>query len=136
LAYAGGSLAIAGNSRVVSDGALRVPLPRGWSGSVGPGFQGKHPVAWIVLGNFALASDAARREGGPRVPTGKALVTIGDFVVSETSRRWPVVRTLEAPRSGWLRVRFAGRAVVVSVRYGLESDRPAVARILAGVTRS
>jgi hypothetical protein len=126
--------------RAVSDGALRVPLPPGWAGSVARGMQGSHPVAWILAGDFALPARAAASEGTPRVPAGRVLVVIGDFFPAGSSRRWRKVAALSPPRGrSWRRVRFADRALVVTVRFGSRPTAKAVRsaeRVLAGVTRA
>jgi hypothetical protein len=68
-----GSSAAADSDRLVLDGALRVPLPSGWFGSVGPGMQGTHPVAWIACLLRSDASDHVARRvprlccGGTRI---------------------------------------------------------------------
>jgi hypothetical protein len=66
------------------------------------------------------------------------LVMIGDFFPAGPSLRWRTVTALPLPRGReWERVRFAGRALVVQVRFG---SRPTAAsvhraeRLLAGVT--
>lgn len=144
LVFAGAAFASAGVPRAVSDGVLRVPLPSGWVGSVGPGWQGTHPVAWILAGNFPFPSADARHEGTPIVPAHKVLITIGDFFLTGRSLHWRVVKRLRVPRNllrengRWWRVRFAGRAVVLSVRFGSQPDAAAVARadrVLAVVAR-
>jgi hypothetical protein len=123
--------AAADTGRLVSDGALRVPLRSGWFGSVGPGLEGTHPVAWILVANFRLPADAARHEGIPRVPRGKVVVAIGDFFPDGASAHWRVVDNLRVPRaqlvrSGrWWRVRYAGRAVTISATFG-SRPRPAL----------
>lgn len=122
-----------------------VPLLSGWSGSVGPGVQRGHPVAWILVGNFRFAGDyAATHEGAPSVPAGKVLISIGDFVPDGASRHWMRVRRLQlaqrritARAVSW-HVRFAGRAVRLTVRFG---TRPSVRTVrlansvLGSVTR-
>jgi hypothetical protein len=129
---------------VVSDGFLRIPLPARWVGSVGPGWQGTHPVAWILLGDFPFPSDAATHEGSPNVPAHNMLITIGDFFPTSQSLRWPAVKQLRVPRDPlrqngqWRRVRFGGRAVVLRVNFGSKPNAAQIARadrILAAVTR-
>jgi hypothetical protein len=115
--------ASAGSGRTLSDGSLRVPLAAGWRGSVGRGWQGAHPVAWILLGDFRLPVGAARHEGAPAVPRSKVLLTIGDFFPAGPSAHWSVVRKLRMPhrliRVGhcW-RVRYDGRALAIKVTFG------------------
>jgi hypothetical protein len=113
----------AGRSRLVTDGVLGIPLPNGWFGSVGPGFQGEHSVAWILAGNFRFPSDAAQHEGGPSVPPHMLLIAVGDFVVTKSSLRWPSVVALRLPTSVrqprvFSHVRFDGRAVELEVEFG------------------
>ena len=135
-------------SAAVSDSVLTVPLPRAWSGSVGPGTQlvaGKpHAVAWILVGNFSFPSDAARHEGGPAVPAHKLLISLGDFVLSRQSRQWPRVGQLHLPqlragqRSASWNVRFGGRALRLNVRFGsppLVAEVALTNRVLATVRR-
>jgi hypothetical protein len=131
----------AGRSRVVTDGVLGIPLPDAWFGSVGPGFQGGHPVAWILAGNFSFPSDAARHEGGPSVPPHRLLIAVGDFVVTKSSLGWPAVGRLRLPASRRQQrvsshVRFKGRAVVLEVEFGSKPRAATVAlanQILASV---
>jgi hypothetical protein len=107
--------------------------------------QGSHPVAWGLAGNFPLVADAASQEGTPRVPAHRVLIVIGDFFPSGASLRWPRVTALRVPRSlmkrngAWWRVRFAGRAVSVGVRFGSAPTVTTMARVeqvLAGVERA
>ncbi len=109
--------------RVVTDGVLGVPLGNGWFGSVGPGFQGAHSVAWIVAGNFRFPSNAAQHEGGPSVPPHRLLIAVGDFVVTKSSLGWPSVGRLQLParvhkQRVFCHVRFKGRAVIFEVEFG------------------
>jgi hypothetical protein len=119
---------------------LCIPLARGWSGSVGPGVAGARPAAWLLAGNFPFPADAATHEGTPSVPAGKVLISIGDFPVDSVSLHWPRVARLRLPRSvptrrivTW-RVRFSGRAVMLSVHFGSKPD-PAI-RSAANATLS
>jgi hypothetical protein len=103
---------------------LCVPPAPGWSSSIGPGVVAGRPAAWILVGNFSFSADAAAREGAPRVPRGKVLVSIGDFPIVAASDHWRPVERLTLPRPlttkrlvSW-RVRFAGRAVSLGVRFG------------------
>jgi hypothetical protein len=134
------ALVLAPGASAVSDGTLRIPLPPGWAASVAHGMQGTRPVAWILAGDFAVPAGAAGSEGAPRVPSEHVLVVIGDFFPAGPSLRWRAVTALSPPRGrAWERVRFAGRALVVQVRFG---SRPTAAsvhsveRLLAGVTRA
>jgi hypothetical protein len=135
--------AAAGTGRVVTDRILRVPLPAGWSGSVGPGRQGTHPVAWILAASFALPAGAAGHEGVPPVPRSKVLLAIGDFYPTARSARWPLVKSLRMPgrliRSGrWWQVRYAGRALAIQATFGSRPSRQLVSeveRVLASVHR-
>lgn len=140
---AGSPLATADAPRAVFDGVLRFPLPSGWVGSVGPGWQGTHRVAWILVGDFAFPSDAATHEGTPNVPARKVLITIGDFFATDRAQHWPTVKQLRVPRNPlrqngrWWHVRFRGRAVVLCVHFGSKPDAATVAgadRVLAAVT--
>jgi hypothetical protein len=135
--------ASAGRGRAVSDGILRLPLPTGWDGSVGQGWQGSHPIAWILAGDFHLRAGAARREGGPGVPRSKLLLTIGDFFPAASSARWPVVNTLRMPhgliRAGhWWRIRYERRALAIKVTFGSPPSHRLVLhveKVLASVRR-
>jgi hypothetical protein len=131
------------SARALSDGVLRVPLPRGWSGGLGRGVERGQPVSWMMVGNFAFAADyPATHEGTPTVPSGKLLIVLGDFIVVGPARHWPSARRLRVPSKprrlsnvSW-NVRFAGRALRLSVHFG---SRPTPAtivlanRILTGV---
>lgn len=106
--------------------------------------QAGHPVAWILAGDFRFSSDAAKHEATPDVPAHKALISIGDFVLTRRAAHWPAVKRLRVPRNplrqdgSWWRVRFAGRAVVLKVQFGSNPDRAAIARadrFLAAVRR-
>jgi hypothetical protein len=115
---------------------LCIPLARGWSRSVGPGVAGGKPAAWLLAGNFPFPADAATREGTPPVPRGKVLISLGDFPVDSGSARWSRVARLRLPRFvgrvvSW-HVRFSGRAVMLSVRFGSKPD--AQIRRLANAT--
>jgi hypothetical protein len=112
--------------RSITDGVLRVPVPHGGTGSINPGFQRGRPVAWILVGNFRFPADwgTKHREGTPTVPGDGILVTIGDFIPDGYSSGWPSVRRLHLPSVpaasrvvSW-NVRFAGRAVRLSVQFG------------------
>jgi hypothetical protein len=70
------------------------------------------------------------------------LITIGDFFPTSRSLHWLAVKQLRVPRNPlrqngwWWRVRFRGRAVVLSVRFGSKPDAATVARadrVLAAV---
>jgi hypothetical protein len=112
--------------RTITDGVLRVPVPRGGTGSVNPGFQENRRVAWILVGNFRFPADwgARHREGTPTVPSDGILVVVGDFIPHAYSSGWPSVRRLHLPSAPaasrvvtW-NVRFAGRALRLSVQFG------------------
>jgi hypothetical protein len=145
LLVAAGAIASGPGNHVVSDGILRVPLAKGWSGSVGHGTESGRPVAWILVGDFAFpATYAASHEGIPSVPRRKLLISIGDFIVTGPATHWRRTRTLRLPRDAARRravawhVRFAGRAVLVSVHFGSRPTSAALARCnraLAGVRR-
>jgi hypothetical protein len=143
LLLAAGAIASGHGDHVVSDGILRVPLADGWSGSVGHGTESGRPVAWILVGDFAFpATYAATHEGIPAVPRRKLLIAIGDFVLVPPATHWQATKRLRLPPNparyrtiAW-HVRFAGRAVLLSVRFGSRPTSAAVARcnrVLAGV---
>ena len=103
---------------------LCIPAERGWFGSVGPGVTAGHSAAWLLTGNFRFPADAAKHEATPSVPRGKALISIGDFPLTGRSLHWPRVQRLRLPQRrlahrvvSW-HVRFAGRAVPLSVHFG------------------
>jgi len=141
--------AVAGSTaRTVSDGILRVSLPRGWSGAVGPGTQivaGRpHSEAYILMASFRLASDAAMHEAQPTVPPHEVLISLGDFVLTGATLRWPRLQTLETPthrsskRTMSWHGRFAGRAVRLVVTFGSKPDARSfvsVDHVLASVRR-
>jgi hypothetical protein len=133
----------AASGQTVSDGILRVPLPSGWRGSVGRGWQGTHPVAWILAGDFRLPAEAAGHEGAPAVPRSKVLLTIGDFFPAGPSGHWSVVKKLRMPhrliRAGhWWRVRYDGRALAIKVTFGSRPTAHLVSQVetvLASIRR-
>jgi hypothetical protein len=104
--------------------ALCFPRQRGWFGSVGPGVVNARPAAWVLFGNFWFPADAAGKEANPSVPPGKVLIALGDWPVVRPYDRWRRVRQLRLPRRGAAKrvvrwhVRFAGRAVFLTVRFG------------------
>jgi hypothetical protein len=124
----------------VSDGALEATLPPGWTTSIGQGFYRTHPQAWMLIGDFHLSHRAAQHEGGPKAPTGRVLLTVGDFFAEGPSRSWQAVPSLSMPqaliKSGrWWSVRYAGRALSIKVSFG-SAPTPAlihqVQRLLRG----
>jgi hypothetical protein len=132
--------------RSITDGVLRVPVPHGGTGSINPGFQEGRPVAWILVGNFRFPADwgARHQEGMPTVPSDGILLVVGDFISDEYSSDWPSVQRLHLPsppRASHLvswNVRFAGRALRLSVQFGSVPDerRRALANaLLAGIRR-
>jgi hypothetical protein len=87
------------------------------------------PAAWVLFGNFWFPSDAAGHEGIPSVPPGKVLIVLGDWPVVRPYDHWRRVRRLGLPRHStgkrvvsW-HVRFAGRAVSLTVRFGSAPTR-------------
>ncbi len=67
---------------------LRLSRPPGWSNSVGLGVVNSRKAAWLLLGDFWFPPDAAGHEGGPSVPAGKILISIGDFPVVAAFAHW------------------------------------------------
>jgi hypothetical protein len=107
---------------------LCIPPARGWFSSVGTGVSAGRPAAWLLAGNFRFPADAAEHEGTPSVPRGKVLISIGDFPLAGRSVQWRSVKQLRLPRRplahrmiSW-HVRFAGRAVSLSVHFGSTPD--------------
>jgi hypothetical protein len=133
-------------TRQITDGVLRVSVPSGGTGSINRGFQGRRPVASILVGSFRFPSDwgAQHREDTPTVPRDDFLIAIGDFVNASYSSDWPSVGRLHLPslRStarvvSW-NVRFGGRALRLSVQFGSVPDeqrRALVNVVLASVRR-
>jgi hypothetical protein len=118
-----------------SDGILRFRLPCGWTFSFGPGIERGENAAWVLLGNFPFPDDyAATHEGAPDVPKNALLVGIGDMSLRAHPEAldWPSVQRLRLPtpriegRSFLWRVRFAGRALTITVRFGSEPTTEAV----------
>jgi hypothetical protein len=109
--------------------ALCIPTGRGWFGSVGPGVVDWHSAAWVLVGNFWFPADAAGHEGNPAVPPGKVLISMGDFPVVSAFAHWRRVRRLRLPRNSTAKravswhVRFASRAVFLSVSFGSAPSR-------------
>jgi len=138
-------LAGASGHRFVSDNVFRVPLLRGWSGSVafGGGPPGP-PPAWMEVGNFFFPSNyASTHEGAPSVPPRRVLISFLDFQAVGVSLHWQRVTRLRLPQQtsvkrlvSW-RVRFNGRALVLYVRFGSVPDahtRALANAVLASVT--
>jgi hypothetical protein len=130
--------------RTITDGILGIPLARGWTGSVGPGVQAGHRVAWIIVGDFRFPSDwgPGHREGTPSVPRKRLLIALGDFFPDEYSAHWRRVRKLRLParidgrRLVVWKTRYAGRALRLSVQFGSSPDAQTIARandVLRGV---
>ena len=109
--------------------ALCFRVERGWFGSVGAGVVDARAAAWVLFGNFRVPADSAGNEGGPSVPPGKVLIALGDWPVVSPDTRWPHVRRLRLPRDAAAKrvlrwhVRFAGRAVFLTVRFGSAPTR-------------
>jgi hypothetical protein len=130
--------------RGLTGATLCMPLPRGWFGSVGSGISGNRPAAWLLAGDFRFPSDAAAHEGLPSVPPRRVVISVGDFPLFPWSRHWPRVERLQLPVAQersllvrW-RVRFSGRDVPLTVRYGSKptaSERALVNRRLAAIRR-
>jgi hypothetical protein len=133
-------------ARSITDGVLRVPVPHRGTGSINPGFQKGRSVAWILVANFRFPADwgAKHREGTPTVPSDGILVTVGDFIPDAYSSGWPSVRRLHLPSApaasravSW-NVRFAGRALRLSVQFGSvpnAGSRALANALLAGIRR-
>ncbi|HEX4035235.1 MAG TPA: hypothetical protein VHX66_12405 [Solirubrobacteraceae bacterium] len=127
----------------VSDGLLRAALPPGWSASVGPGFYLTHREAWVLVGDFRIPPGAAQNEGSPSVPSGRVVVTIGDFFPQGRSREWRTATSLQIPRAFIVSSRrwsvlYAGRAVSIKVIFGSGPTAAlvrVVQRLLRGVRR-
>jgi len=88
----------------------------------------------VLLGDFRLPPGAAHHGGVPNVPSGRALVTIGDFFPQGPSSHWRTVSSLRMPRafiltSRWWSVRYAGRAVSVKVTFGSAPTEMLVRRV-------
>jgi len=109
--------------------ALCFRAERGWFGSVGPGVVNARPAAWVLFGNFWFPADAAGQEGTPSVPPGKVLIGLGDWPFVRPYDHWRRVRRLRLPRRAAAKrvvrwhVRFAGRAVFLTVRFGSTPTR-------------
>ena len=77
------------------------------------------------------------------MPSGKVLVTIGDFFPQGPSSHWRTVTSLSMPRafvitSRWWSVRYAGRALSIKVTFGSGATDTLVhqvQRLLRGVQR-
>jgi hypothetical protein len=127
-----------------ADGAtLCIPLASGWYGSVGFGYVRRESAAWLLAGNFRISRDAATRKGLPDVPRGRILIALGEFPIEEHSTRWARVTRLSVPQRTESKtvkrdVRFAGRAVRLTVRFGSRptaTTRSLVNEVLARVHR-
>jgi hypothetical protein len=87
------------------------------------------PAAWVLFGNFWFPANAAGNEGAPSVPSGKVLIALGDWPVVRPYGRWRRVERLRLPSRGAAKqvvrwhVRFAGRAVLLVVRFGEAPSR-------------
>jgi hypothetical protein len=128
----------------ITGATLCLPLPSGWFGSVGSGISGHRPAAWLLAGDFRFPSDAASHEGLPSVPPHRVVISVGDFPLFPWSPHRPRVERLHLPASTrpsllvrW-RVRFSGRDVPLTVRYGSKpttTERALVNRRLAAIRR-
>jgi hypothetical protein len=116
----------------LSTGTLRLQIPCAWSDSIDPGFVGNRPAAWLMAGNFHFP--AVTGEATPRVPSRGALFVIGDFPLAgrPAAREWPRVRHLDLPstqlvgrETSW-QVRFKGRALLLTVTFGLHASEETV----------
>jgi hypothetical protein len=109
--------------------ALCFSVERGWYGSVGPGVVNARPAAWVLEGNFWFPADSAGHEGNPSVPQGRVLIALGDFPVVRRYNRWRRVGRLRLPQHATAKrvvswhVRFAGRALFLTVRFGSAPTR-------------
>jgi hypothetical protein len=130
--------------RGIIGATLCVPLPPGWFGSVGTGIAVRRSAAWLLAGDFRFPSDAATHEGLPFVPPHRVIISVGDFPLFPPARQWPRVERLHLPpakqpsRLVTWRVRFSGRDVRLTVRYGSRptaSERALVNRRLAPIRR-
>jgi hypothetical protein len=130
--------------RGITGATLCVPLPPGWFGSVGTGIADRRSAAWLLAGDFRFPSDAATHEGLPFVPPHRVIISVGDFPLFPRLRRWPRVERLHLPpakqpsRLVTWRVRFSGRDVRLTVRYGSRptaSERALVNRRLGAIRR-
>lgn len=109
-----------------SDGSLRLRVPCRWTFSIGVGMEGRERAAWILTGNFPFPDDYATHKGTPDVPRDGVLIGIGDLTVGghPEAVAWPSVRRLHLPTRqirgreiSW-RVRFSGRALMLSIQFG------------------
>ena len=97
----------------------------------------------MLLGDFRLPLGAARHEGAPTVPSGRVLVTIGDFFPQGASSHWRTVTSLRVPRAfivtgRWWSVQYSGRALSIKVTFGSSETEALVhqvRRLLPGVRR-
>jgi hypothetical protein len=107
----------------LTDNVLCMPLPPGWSHSVGFGHAPGGPAAWMHAGNFHFSRFSARNEGIPRVPGHRVLIVIGDFPRIYNRWHWRRVNRLRLPRDklAW-RVLFHGRSLFLSVHFGSKPD--------------
>ena len=107
----------------LTDNYLCMPLPRGWSHSVGFGVANGRCAAWMWAGNFRFRRFAPYNEGIPDVPRGRMLITIGDFPRIYNGWKWRRVEHLGLPKMklSW-RVKFHDRSLFVSVHFGSKPD--------------
>jgi hypothetical protein len=94
-ARAMGSNSVAESEGQLTDGTLRGSVPQA-SQSVSLGTETvarrDYTVSWLLVGSFRFPHNAASREGGPSVPAGQVLVTIGDVVPISQTGHWTSVR--------------------------------------------
>lgn len=130
--------------RGLTDGIFCLPLARGWHGSVGFEVADSRPAAWMLVGDFSFRKDAATHEGRPRIPPHRVLISIGDVPFIGGWAHWRRVECLRLPGHVTTRrviswhVRFAGRVLLLSVRFGSRPDdrtRRRVSARLASVRR-
>jgi hypothetical protein len=100
----------------------------------------------MLAGNFRFASNyAGTHEGIPAVPRGKVLIALGDMIPVGRARHWPPVQRLDLSQRPIIKravswhIRFAGRAVSVTVTFGSKPDAHTiglVGAVLASVSRA
>jgi hypothetical protein len=148
LVAAGAAAASPTATSSISDGVLKLALPLGWFGSVAPGTviirQSPHTASWMLVGDYhAFLTRSPTAEGMPKVPRGRVVVSIGDFPASVNTRAWLPLRPLAVSRLEvhttqiTRHVRFHGRAIIVTVRFGSAATSRGLARVnrlLSGLT--
>lgn len=131
--FAAGALAVGVSSNAalaghgVSDGVISLSVPAGWHSSLMTGVEvnGKatSSAAWLLIGNFPFAADAAASSTLPPVRRRGILIVIGNLAATGSARQWkrvlhPTLSAHHRARTAILKVRFHDRALLIRIEFG------------------